>query len=159
MSQQPSGLQTGGPDIPHHEDPGEACTGAAKTLHWSTTVRLPAPPGSWGRHHLPAEQSLHSSGQAGEHCESHVVWLLQCFLATGWEDGCDAGWGPHRVLDCWLPDVQTTVRTPTELCVWQGGQQHWGPTGDCLLSLPLHPIHLWLQLLHWFLPPSLMIQQ
>ena len=25
----------------------------------------------------------------------------------------------------------TTVRTPTELCVGQGGQQHWGPTGDC----------------------------
>ena len=91
--------------------------------------------------------------------ESHVLWLLQCFQhhlssSTGWEDGCHAGWGPHRVLDCRLPDGQTTVHTPTELCVWQGGQQHWGPTGDCPLSLPLHPIHLWLQLLHWVLPPS-----
>ena len=33
-----------------------------------------------------------------------------------------------------LLDGQTTVRTPTELCVGQGSQQHWGPTGDCPLS-------------------------
>lgn len=41
----------------------------------------------------------------------------------------------------WFTDWQTTVCVPAELCVRQDGQQHWGPTRDCSLLLPLNPLH------------------
>ncbi|KAM9345103.1 uncharacterized protein ABDE67_013999 [Symphorus nematophorus] len=34
-----------------------------------------------------------------------------------------------------------TVHAPATLCVRQSTQQHRGPTGDCPLSFPLHPLH------------------
>ena len=61
-------LQTGGTDVPHHNDPGETHSGAAQAHGQaklgSPPVRLPALARCWGRHHLPAESSLRPPGQA-----------------------------------------------------------------------------------------------
>ena len=61
---------------------------------------------------------------------------------------------PLCVLDCGLPHWLTTVCALAALCVRCSGQQHWGPTRDCPLSSPLHPLHHRLQLPDRVLPAS-----
>lgn len=72
--------------------------------------------------------------KACEHCEGFEGvfwhwWHLASF--TGWDADSDAGGCSPHVLDCQLPDWQTTVALAT-LCVGQSAQQHWGPTGTAL---------------------------
>ena len=144
------GLPTGGTYVLYHEDPGETHPGSAQVYGQATPgsplVRLPATDGSWGCHHLPAEPCLHPPGQTGEHCEGHVLWLLQCFqhhqaCSTGWQADGDADGSSPCVLDCGLPHWLTTVRAPAALCLRYSGQQHRGPTRDCSHSFSLQPLH------------------
>lgn len=128
--QWPWGLQTSGTDGPHYEDPGETCPGAA--LAHDQAILGPAPVhlqalmnGSGGWHHLPAKPC--SPGQAREHCERHVFWLLRCFQyhpasSTGWEADSDAGgcplvsWIVNRMCTCSIVCRKTwsvTVRPHT----------------------------------------------
>ncbi|KAL0151264.1 hypothetical protein M9458_053455 [Cirrhinus mrigala] len=69
-SQRLEGLQARGFDITHYEDSGKTNSGTAPaygpTISGSPPVRLPAPPNSGGCCYLPAEQSLHPPGQAGQ---------------------------------------------------------------------------------------------
>ena len=74
-------LPTSGTDVTYHEDPGKTRPGSAQAYGQaapgSPPVHLPAPDQSWVFHHLPAELCLRPPGQAGEHCEGHVLHL--CF--------------------------------------------------------------------------------
>lgn len=96
------------------------------------TVCLPVPSGIWGRHNLPAQPGLHLSREASQHCEDHVFFSLRCFSVHLIPFGLIfwvKTWQQSRlipcVLDCWLPDWQTTAcpaatRYQTEWSVTSG---------------------------------------
>lgn len=63
------------------------------------------------------------------------------FSSTGWEADSNVSGYLCCFLECWQSDSQTTVYAPAALHVRQCGQQHWGPIGNCLFSLPHHPQH------------------
>ena len=107
--------------------------------------------------------------------DTFEIWSFRPYSYTGWAE-CDhipltvciqmcpwphlrlvlrrCWWIPPCVLDCGLAHWPTTVHALAALCVRCSGQQHQGPTRDCPLSFPLHPLHHRLQLPDRVLPSS-----
>lgn len=91
-------------------------------------------------------EQFYPPGQASKPCEGHVFFYLSSIVNTFQpallceEAESDAGEYPC-VLDCQLPDWQTTICAPATLCIRQSGQQHLGPPRYSPVSLPLHPLH------------------
>lgn len=68
----------------------------------------------------------------------HVLWFFKLRQAqTG------TGVDPCCILDCWLPDKMPVqyIRLGRD-----SNGQHWGSTGDCSGSIPVHSVCSWLEI-------------
>ena len=137
------------PDKDHRKDYTPAPTPSGE--HWAGTPTVCVSAGhrcGW-RGPLPPSQIPWAPGEHREHCESQVLWLLQCsqhnpsLLREKLE-----GAGVDCHLAAWTINYLTTACEALWLCVGCSSLQHRSPSRNRAFSFPVHHIYIRLRTQH-----------
>ena len=135
-------LQTSCSHFTPEEDTGAACPCPSPASGGSFYGPAPVCLLTWQH----CRQITDSPGKTWKHCVYHVLWFFQCFqhhtaCTSGGQVGAQEGGPALCILDPRLPHQPATVCEDSGLYVALSCLQYWGPTGNSLGPLAVHPVH------------------